>query len=103
MILDTDGSSCVTVDFGIGGGTSTRQWDIMVKIFQLHFMQCHTKKEKLQKVYYPIIISHHCRLHNTDAVMKPEVSQSIFSLFLSVRNKSGSFQLSHISFKELNH
>jgi len=29
MILDTDGSSCVTVDFGIGGGTATRQWDIM--------------------------------------------------------------------------
>jgi len=29
MIIDTDGSSCVTVDFGIGGGTATRQWDIM--------------------------------------------------------------------------
>lgn len=29
MIVDTDGSSCVTVDFGIGGGTATRQWDIM--------------------------------------------------------------------------
>jgi len=29
MIIDTDGMSCVTVDFGIGGGTETRQWDIM--------------------------------------------------------------------------
>jgi len=29
MIVDTDGESCVTVDFGIGGGTTTRQWDIM--------------------------------------------------------------------------
>ena len=31
MILDTDGSTCLTVDFGIGGGTATRQWDIMVQ------------------------------------------------------------------------
>merc|ERR1712018_599392 len=29
MIVDTDGSSCVTVNFGIGGGTDSRNWDIM--------------------------------------------------------------------------
>jgi len=30
MIVDTDGSSCLTVNFGIGAGTTdTRQWDIM--------------------------------------------------------------------------
>ena len=32
MIVDTDGSSCLTVNFGIGAGTTdTRQWDIMVR------------------------------------------------------------------------
>ena len=31
MIVDTDGSSCVTVNFGLGTDSSTsRQWDIMV-------------------------------------------------------------------------
>ena len=30
MIVDTDGSSCVTVNFAIGGGADTRNWDIMV-------------------------------------------------------------------------
>jgi len=29
MIVDTDGSSCVTVNFAIGGGADTRNWDIM--------------------------------------------------------------------------
>merc|ERR1712038_1936911 len=29
MIVDTDGSSCVTVNFGIGGGSDSRNWDIM--------------------------------------------------------------------------
>jgi len=29
MIVDTDGSSCVTVNFGIGASSTTRQWDIM--------------------------------------------------------------------------
>ena len=35
MIVDTDGSSCVNVNFGIGGGTTNtqRQWDIMVSIY----------------------------------------------------------------------
>ena len=33
MIVDTDGESCVTVNFGIGGGTTARQWDIIVKFF----------------------------------------------------------------------
>ena len=34
MIVDTDGSSCVVVNFGIGAGTTNtqRQWDIMVWI-----------------------------------------------------------------------
>ena len=32
MIVDTDGSSCLTVNFGIGGTTNDpRQWDIMVR------------------------------------------------------------------------
>lgn len=30
MIIDTDGSSCSTVNFGIGGGAMSRNWDIMV-------------------------------------------------------------------------
>lgn len=30
MIIDTDGSGCSKVNFGIGGGTSSRSWDIMV-------------------------------------------------------------------------
>jgi len=30
MIVDTDGSTCAKVNFGIGGTTTTRQWDIMV-------------------------------------------------------------------------
>jgi len=30
MILDSDGTSCSTVNLGIGGGTVSRQWDIMV-------------------------------------------------------------------------
>jgi len=29
MIVDTDGSTCVTVNFAIGGGSDTRNWDIM--------------------------------------------------------------------------
>ena len=32
MILDSDGTSCSTVNLGIGGGAVTRQWDIMVHI-----------------------------------------------------------------------
>ena len=31
MILDSDGTSCSTVNLGIGGGTVSRQWDIMVQ------------------------------------------------------------------------
>ena len=36
MIVDTDGKSCVNVNFGIGGGTANaqRQWDIMVSIYR---------------------------------------------------------------------
>ena len=34
MIVDTDGSSCVTVNFGIGDSSDSRQWDIMVNIIQ---------------------------------------------------------------------
>jgi len=30
MIVDTDGSSCAYVNFGIGGGAFQRNWDIMV-------------------------------------------------------------------------
>jgi len=30
MILDTDGTGCIKVNFGIGGAAATRQWDIMV-------------------------------------------------------------------------
>jgi len=30
MILDTNGSSCVKVNFGIGAASTTREWDIMV-------------------------------------------------------------------------
>jgi hypothetical protein len=30
MILDSDGTSCSQVNFGIGSGAVTRQWDIMV-------------------------------------------------------------------------
>ena len=33
MIVDTDGSTCVTVNFAIGGGSDTRNWDIMVSTF----------------------------------------------------------------------
>ena len=36
MIVDTDGTSCVNVNFGIGGGNANtqRQWDIMVGIYR---------------------------------------------------------------------
>lgn len=30
MIVDTNGSGCVTTNFGIGGGTTQRSWDIKV-------------------------------------------------------------------------
>jgi len=30
MIVDTDGSGCVTTNFGIGGGQTARSWDIKV-------------------------------------------------------------------------
>lgn len=30
MIIDTDGKSCSNVNFGIGGGAMSRNWDIMV-------------------------------------------------------------------------
>ena len=33
MILDTNGSSCVKVNFGIGAASTTREWDIMVIFF----------------------------------------------------------------------
>ena len=36
MIVDTDGTSCLTVNFGIGGTTGTsRNWDIMVSMNKL--------------------------------------------------------------------
>ena len=36
MIVDTDGSECVTTNFGIGGGSPPRSWDIMVIIHYRH-------------------------------------------------------------------
>ena len=36
MILDTNGSSCVKVNFGIGAASTTREWDIMVIFFSLN-------------------------------------------------------------------
>jgi len=30
MIVDTDGTGCAKVNFGIGGGSTSRSWDIMV-------------------------------------------------------------------------
>ena len=36
MIVDTDGTSCLTVNFGIGATTGTsRNWDIMVSMNKL--------------------------------------------------------------------
>lgn len=35
MFVDSDGSQCSTVNIGIGGGTTSREYDIMVNIIAL--------------------------------------------------------------------
>ena len=51
MILDSDGTSCSTVNLGIGGGAVTRQWDIMV-----HTSNTITFISTLNTFYYSYII-----------------------------------------------
>ena len=78
MIVDTDGTSCVNVNFGIGGGTANtqRQWDIMVSIYRnLPFM---TYLFQYFMTTRPLLLStiliNYFRPPSTDAVTKMEVS-----------------------------